>query len=285
MSQFATLKKSTIHLNSSDEFDIKRVGNTDGYDGHCLRAYYYFGDQMSGIEENPDSINTIEDLYPDLRQDSKPATFALTYQGTWQTLVNNLGWSEEKSKQVEKAYHDLYYESDAWVQEHIKNAHNVGYVTGAFGLRIRTPRLAKTVYDSSGMPYEAQKEQRTAGNALGQSWGLLNNRAAIELSERLKNKPEYRTKILPISHIHDAQYFLVRNDADVIHWLNENAVECMQWQEHPDIQHDEVKLGGQVSIFYPSWAYELKLPNNASVEEISTLCSQHLSKLKEEGIL
>ena len=37
-------------------------------------------------------------------------------------------------------------------------------------------------------------------------------------------------------------------------WLpyaNDNVVKACQWQSHPDIWHDEVKLGGEFSIFYP----------------------------------
>ncbi len=50
---------------------------TDGYDGHCLRAYAYFGEQMPDID--PDvvaSINSIEKKYKDLRGESKAPTFA-----------------------------------------------------------------------------------------------------------------------------------------------------------------------------------------------------------------
>ena len=49
----------------------------DLYDGHCLRAYYYFGDQMVNINlDDPKSINSIATLYAELRQESKAPTFA-----------------------------------------------------------------------------------------------------------------------------------------------------------------------------------------------------------------
>lgn len=61
---------------------------TEGYDGHCLRSYHYFKDQMTDItkqlQEHPENevkiINSIKKVHPDLRQNSKAATFALTYQ-------------------------------------------------------------------------------------------------------------------------------------------------------------------------------------------------------------
>lgn len=270
---FSSLEDRISALTTKDKNKLKVY--TDGYDGHCLRAYYYFQDQMPDINENPDSINSIENLYPHLRQDSKAPTFLLTYGGTYHGMMKNLGWSEEKSKKIEEAYHSLYADSDAWVQAHIENAHQTGYVTCAFGLRVRTPILKQTIYGSSKLPYEASKEQRTAGNALGQSWGLLNNRAAIELFQRLKSSP-YREHINPVAHIHDAQYFTTLDDVDVIDWLNTNLIDCMQWQNDPLIQHSKVKLGGELSIFYPDWSKEIKLPNSATKSEIIKIARENI---------
>lgn len=39
-----------LKINSSDKVSIKRLPNTDGYDGHSLRAYAYFKDKMPDIE-------------------------------------------------------------------------------------------------------------------------------------------------------------------------------------------------------------------------------------------
>ena len=65
---------------------------TDGYDGHCLRAYSYFGHKMTGIDPTSvESINSIEAKYPDERQDSKAPTFLLTLN-----LASSTGDSSEK---------------------------------------------------------------------------------------------------------------------------------------------------------------------------------------------
>jgi DNA polymerase-1 len=228
---------------------------------------------ITHVEFNKLQINSIQTKHKSKRQDSKPITFLLTYQGTYIGLMENCGFDEPTAKNIEKSYHELYKVSTQWVQDHINKAVVNGYVTCAFGLRVRTPLLAKTVLNIKATPYEAQAEARTAGNALGQSWGLLNNRAAIELSERLKNTP-YLTKILPIMHIHDAQYFLIDDDVDTFNWLNINLVECMEWQGLPEIYHPEVKLGGELSIFYPDWSKELTIPNKASKETIIKLCKE-----------
>lgn len=266
---FASLEDRISALTTKDPNKIRVY--TDGFDGHCLRAFYYFGDQMPDIKETVESINSIEEKYKSFRQDSKGPTFALTYQGTWITLVNNLGWPEDKAKLVEQRYHEMYKVSDEWVQSKLQQASKDGYVEVAFGLRVRTPLLKQVILNQYNTPYEAQAEGRTAGNALGQSWGLLNNRAGIELQERTLMS-DYRYQIMPVAHIHDAQYFIVKDDLDVVHWLNDNIAECMAWQDHPDIYHPEVKLGGELGIFYPDWSNEVTLPNFASPQEILTIC-------------
>ena len=230
--------------------------------------------EISHDEYSVAVINSIEKKYKSLRQLSKAPTFLLTYQGTWRGLVQNVGFTEEEAKSIEAKYHELYRVSDNWVQSHIQQATTTGYVSGAFGLRVRTPMIKKVIMGSSSMPYEASKEARTAGNALGQSWGLLNNRAAVELSRRLKASP-YRHQILPVAHIHDSQYFIVLDDVDAVLWLNKNLIECMLWNDDPLIYHPDINLGGELSIFHPNWASEIKLTNNITKEELLELCLQY----------
>lgn len=268
---FNSLEDMISALTTKDPNKLKVY--TDGYDGHCLRAYAYYGDQMPDIVETVDSINSIAKKYKPLRQASKGPTFALTYQGTWHTLVNNLGLPKDKAEAIEERYHELYEVSDKWVQDRLEQACKDGYVTIAFGLRLRTPILARTILGKKNTPYEASAEGRTAGNAMGQSYGMLNNRAAIEFQERLLASP-YRYDILPISHIHDAQYFLVRDDPDVVKWYNDNLTECMAWQELPEIQHDEVKIGGECEIFHPDWSKGKAIPVNLNTAEIGDFIRQ-----------
>ena len=250
-----------------------------GFDGHCLRAAYYFREELEsrGIQINldePKSVNSIKKLAEDLRQDSKAPTFALTYQGTAFTLMNNLGWSEAKAKAVEANYHDLYKVSDEYVAERLKQAAKDGYVEVAFGLRVRTPLLAQVLWGGPRVPYAAQAEGRTAGNALGQSYGLLNNRAANAFMAKVWASP-YRYDILPVALIHDAIYLIIRDRTDVVEWVNNNLIQEMRWQELPEIQHDQVKLGAALDIFWPDWAHPVTLPNDAPVSKLVEVCTAH----------
>lgn len=266
---FSSLEDRIAALTTKDPAKLKVY--TDGYDGHCLRAYAYFKDQMPDIDgESVDSVNSIETKYKDLRQKSKGPTFALTYQGTWITLVNNLGFDKETAQQIEDNYHQLYAASDLWVQKKLLEASQKGYIEVAFGLRIRTPILAKTILNKRNTPFEAQAEGRTAGNALGQSYGLLNNRAAVEFMDRV-HKSKYRTDVLPVAQIHDSQYYIIKNDVNLLHWVNNNLIECMNWQELDDIKHDKVKLDAELELFYPDMSNGTNLPNRASVDELKQI--------------
>jgi len=239
----------------------------DGYDSHCMNSYAYWPNEMPDIVNTVTSINSIAEKYPKLRQASKNCTFALTYAGSYHTLVNNLGFPMDEAKAIEKNYHKLYKVSDEWVQNKILQASHDGYVTVAFGLRVRTPILSQTVLNKRSTPYEAQAESRTAGNALGQSYGLLNNRASIEFQRKVL-KSKYRYDIKPIAQIHDSQYFLIRNNLGCIKWFNDNLIKCMEWQKLPEIAHPTVTLGGTVELYHPSWNTKITIPNKATKLEI-----------------
>lgn len=192
--------------------------------------------------------------------------------------MNNCGFTKELALSVEKSYHELYVHSDNWIQDKLDKATVDGYITAAFGLRVRTPLLKQVIRNNSKTPYEAQAEGRTAGNALGQSWCLLNNRAGSEFMGRVRNG-KYRMDIRPCGQIHDAQYFLIKDNMETLLYTNKYVVKACEWQEHADIAHDEVKLGGELSLFYPSWKDEMVIPNKANEETISQLLEKHLAKL------
>mgnify|MGYP006423515611 CR=1 FL=1 len=243
----------------------------ENYDGHSLRAFTYWPEKFPDIELTPESVNRIKDEYPEERQESKGPTFALTYQGTKFTLMNNLGFSEDEAKRIEANYHELYQVSDQWVQSRLDQAARDGYVDVAFGLRVRTPLLYQTLRNKRSTPYQAQAEGRTAGNAMGQSYGLLTNRAANEFMDKVRNS-KYRNDVKIVAQIHDAIYLLIRDSLDVIEWVNQELIKSMEWQELPEIQHDTVKIGAELSIFYPDWSNDITLKNGIEGDAIKKHC-------------
>lgn len=278
---FASLEDRISALATKDPNKIKVY--TDGYDGHCLRAYAYFGEQMPDIDPNcVISINSIENLYADLRQMSKAPTFLLTYGGTYHGLIKNCGFSEEVAKQIEELYHKLYEHSDIFIAERIqKEAVEKGYVTLAFGLKLRTPLLKKTVLGNRYTTYEAQAEARTAGNAMGQSYGLLNNRAAVAFM-KIVWKSKHRLKIMPVALIHDAIYLIIDDDLETVEFANKHLTKEMEWQDLPEIWHDEVKLGGDLDLFYPNWSHGITLSRTANQSEIIDTVDTAMAKYYEK---
>lgn len=190
--------------------------------------------------------------------------------------MKNCGFTTAVAHQIESSYLKLYTVSTAWVQDKLNHAAKDGYITGAFGLRVRTPLLAQVIRGNRQTPREAEAEGRTAGNALGQSWCLLNSRAWAATMKIIRNS-EYAEAIRPCAQIHDAGYVLIRDDVDALMFLNEHLVREVNWNKHPDIYHPTVGLGGELSIFYPTWKDEIGIPNNATEEEIITIVTKALS--------
>ena len=182
----------------------------------------------------------------------------------------NCGFSPQKAKQVEARYHELYVESDKWVHDQLVQATKDGYVTVAFGLRVRTPALASSLLNSAHTPSHVAAEGRTAGNALGQSWCLLNSRACSEFMAKVRTS-RYRLTIRPCAQIHDAQYYLIQDDLDPLMFTNEHLVKAVNWNDHPDIYHPDVGLGGELSIFYPDWSNEIVVPNGITEQGLIDL--------------
>ena len=223
---------------------------------------------------NVKRIKYVKDNFDPLRSKSKNVTFALQYRGTANTLVNNSGFAPEEAKAIVANYKHLYKESEEYATERITQAAKDGYVQIAFGLKLRTPLLKRTVMSSSMKANISEAEARTAGNALSQSYGMLNCKAANDFMERVYASP-YKYDIMPVMQIHDAQYYIFPDDVDIVKWVNDNLTECMSWQDLPELQHDVVKLGSNLDLFYPHWGNAITLKNNISIEEIYDTVSKH----------
>ena len=192
--------------------------------------------------------------------------------------MNNCGFSEEKAKAIEANYHELYKVSDQWVEDKLTQAVKNGYVTCAFGLKLRTPILAQIMANSTNIPFIAQKERRSAGNAVsGQSYGLLTTRAGIAFQERCLAS-EYCYDILPVAHIHDAIYLLIRDKPEVVKWVNDTLIECMSWQDLPELKHESIKITSGLEIYWPNWANAIEIPNNVTKQELMNIAKQAKEK-------
>lgn len=184
-----------------------------------------------------------------------------TYQGTWKTLVKNCGFPVDAAKRIEHGYCSLYQVSMLRLGEKLTLASKQGYLDVAFGVRVRTPLLQKCGLSLS----HSQAEGRTVGNAWGQSYGLLNTRAGTAFLRRVRaeNRPVY-----PCAQIHDAQYFMVPCDPQLIQWVNKHLTNEMRWQELDEIRHPDVGLSGELDVFRFSWSKGYTLRNDATLDDV-----------------
>ena len=292
---FASLEAHIDALVTRDnaKLDIYRYG----YDMHSYNALHYKPENtpdlklwskdnpidtngLDPVEYNIQVLNKFKKEHKDLRQLYKSCTFALQYGAQEGVISKNFGFTKEEAKDICANYHKLYKESDDYKNQKIEEASYNGYVTVAFGLRVRTPKLRQSMLGLKVTPYEVKEEAKSAGNALMQSYGLLNSRAGIEFNEKVRNS-KYWNSIRPIAQIHDAQYFLIKDDIETILWANENLVKACEWQEDPLIYDDIVKLGGNLSIFYPDWAHELELPNKLDEDTLLSLVQSYKETLND----
>ena len=263
---FDALEEKAGAILSKDPNRIKVY--TDGFDGHSMRAHRYFADQMPDIDpEDVNSVNSIADKYPELRQKSKPPTFALQYLGTWHTLHKRGGFPVKQAHEIEDAFHELYKVTGDFAEANKQFMIKHGYVQCAFGLKLRTPIIAKCILGNSKTPYEAEREARSANNAVTQSWGMLLNRAMNATDPRIE-QAGYALDILPINMVHDAGYFLLRNRPDCIKFLNDTLIEEMEWNDDDAIRSTDVPMSAGLEIG-KSWATAKKLKNKATLEEIT----------------
>ncbi len=172
--------------------------------------------------------------------------------------------------QIEDNYHILYKVSDKWTEKQLQFAADNGYVECAFGLRLRTPLLGRTLRTKTANLYIAEKEGRSAANAITQSWGLLINRTAIEIVNKILYSDWLFDKIYPVNTIHDSIFFLFLDDPEVIQWLNNNLIKEMEWNDHPKIKSSDVPMGSTLSMG-KNWLEQSKIPNNASIEQINEI--------------
>lgn len=212
-------------------------------------------------------VNSIEHKYPELRRVSKGPTFALQYGGTWHTLHKRSGFPKDQAEQIEKAYHELYQVSGEFDDRNRDYMEEHGYVECAFGLKLRTPIIAKTILGTSKTPYEAEAEVRSANNAVTQSWGMLLNRAIIATNTRIE-AAGYGTSILPINMIHDAGYFMVKDDPETVKFLNDTLIEEMSWNDNDLIRSTDVPMKASLEIG-KAWDDLTNLKNNLTLEEIT----------------
>lgn len=173
-------------------------------------------------------------------------------------ITELLKCSKAEAEEVFARYHQLYRDTAIYAERNIERAKAQGYITGAFGLKLRTPGIR------SRDRVKVSSEGRSLNNMTIQSYGLLMNRAGIEFQRRIENNGMVE-EVLLFNQIHDALYGIVRNTPENVKWLNDNLIESMIKDYVPN---QEIKLEAELDIG-PSWDVQHTMKNGLSLEEVT----------------
>ena len=226
-------------------------------------------------------INDIKTSKKEVRQEAKPIYFALNYMGTYRTLMRTRGFSEEKSKFIEKSHKELYKVYYDYIANKINQTKETGYTTLAFGLRLRSPVLKAS--STTDIPnYIIEQEERSVGNALFQSYGLMTLNALVNIMKDVWEHPVYFDRIVPITTIYDSIYLELDNDLEMLTWINKTITKHMlNIDDLPELKHDQIAISADVEVLYPDWSSQIPLPNNATEEEVQACIEKWYKKQKE----
>lgn len=96
---------------------------TKGLDSHSVNAKIFFKEELKDID-----VNDVKKLRPDLRQAAKAPFFALSYGGSYSTLMSSLGISEEEAKKIVANYNEGYKATIEFAKKGEAFVKNTGYI-------------------------------------------------------------------------------------------------------------------------------------------------------------
>jgi len=234
----------------------------EGLDGHCLNAYGYFPDEVAA--QMPITGDTVIDVkafdklrhsnksLDAIRQKGKGATFGLSYGAFPPKVASSLKISLPAAEAIFNNYHNTLYPGITEYRENyvLPTARQHGQIHLGLGFYIKS--------DSP------DRDIRTLNNATCQFWSIL-TALTINKMHQLIDDANLQDDIIVTSTIYDSIYFEVRNDPQIIKWLNDNLIPVMTKDFMPDqIVHNAANLD-----IGPNWANLVELPNDASLAHIT----------------
>lgn len=235
----------------------------EGLDGHSLNACGYFPDEIKKhIGENTDNVSYVKEFFQRveagdklldaIRFRSKAPTFKLAYGGFPDDHKGGV-----ITQEIFDNYHNILYPGISDYRENyvLKTAQEQGYIHLGLGCRLYTDN--------------ADNDIRTLHNATAQFWSILTMIAVNELNHQIR-EAGLVDEIAVCSTIYDSIYLYVKKDAETIKWLNDTAVPvlCMPYLEDQVVPNE---ASGDLGF---NWADMLKVPNNASVDDIEAIITQ-----------
>jgi len=239
---------------------------TDGYDGHSFNAASYFEAQLKdrGLPYGPnvtkEECDIIKKEAPDLRQDGKQVTFGLAYGATEHSVSHSLGISLDDAKVILNNYWKAYPGVRKYYTKYLMGAKNTkNIVLTPHGLKIRAPELQATD------ELARAKAERSVQNALIQGLGGQLMVSRLVLMQEAIEEQGYTEDVQIVNTIHDAVYFYIREDAEIIKWVNDVLIGDIMVRDYKENQLIENKAELEIG---PNWATQVELVPFCPVEDI-----------------
>ena len=234
----------------------------EGIDGHSYNCTGFYPEEV--YKHIPNSGNLVHDAIAfkekmdsgntelkTLRQASKPITFKLAYLG-----MPDADKGGVITQNIYDDYHNKLYPN---IMKNVKD-----YILPTTKKEGRL-HLGMGFYIKTDKP---EKDVRTLNNSLNQFWSILTALAINELHHRIDSQLVNTDDIQVTSTIYDSVYGVVKDDPELIKWLNDNLVEIMV----KDFIVDQAVKNEAALCIGTTWANveDITLPNNASLEEIKS---------------
>lgn len=169
-------------------------------------------------------------------------------------VASSLKISLAAAQQIYDRYHKVLYSGIAsYTQNYVlptASAEHKIYL--GLGLSLRTDNASSDI--------------RTLHNATIQFWSILTLLALARVNERIVEEG-YQEDIQCVATIYDSIYYNCRDEAHIIHWLNNTLVEEMtkDFIENQDVHNESAMEIG------PNWSELYELPNKATLEEVKKI--------------
>lgn len=236
-------------------------------DGHSLNALGYFHDKIKALMpltgDTPTDAMNFKKLVDEgnadadkLRQESKGPTFGLAYGAFPPKIAATLKIPIEEAEEIFNNYHNVLYPGITDYRENyvLPTAKEYGEIHLGLGFSLKTD--------------DADRDIRTLANATCQFWSIL-TALTINKMHQLIDEEGLENDVKVISTIYDSIYLEVTEDPQIIKWVNDNLIAAML----VDFMEDQTIHNEAESDIGYNWAEMVRIPNNASVEDIKKALS------------
>ena len=263
---YSALENRVIANLAKEQTLIEMYNNN--LDGHCVNALYYFreeivkemeltGDLSTDAKNFKQAINSGNTTLEAIRQKGKNPSFGLQYGAYPAKIAATIKCTLDEAQQIFDRYHNELYPAVTKFREEyvLPTAKEKDKLHLGLGCYINTD--------------DPERDIRTITNASSQFWSIL-TLLAINKMHKLIDNAGLEKDIIITSSIYDSIYFEIREDPEIIKWLNDNLIPIMltNFIEN-QIVHNEctLELGN-------NWANLIEIPNSCSLKEIQEVLSQ-----------